>query len=69
MTRKRIAPVHPGVYVKELLDELGLSQYRLARELGVPAMRISYLVKGKRPLTAESLCAWGATSGKARVIG
>ncbi len=53
MTRKRIAPVHPGVYVKELLDELGLSQYRLARELGVPAMRISYLVKGKRPLTAE----------------
>jgi addiction module HigA family antidote len=46
-------PVHPGVYLKELLDELSLSQYRLARELGVPAMRISYLVKGKRPLTAE----------------
>ena len=53
MTRKRIAPVHPGVYLKELLDELSLSQYRLARELSVPAMRISYLVKGRRPLTAE----------------
>jgi addiction module HigA family antidote len=53
MTRKRIAPVHPGVYLKELLDELSLSQYRLARELGVPAMRISHLVRGKRPLTAE----------------
>jgi addiction module HigA family antidote len=53
MTRRDIAPVHPGVYLKELLDELNLSQYRLARELGVPAMRINHLVKGRRPLTAE----------------
>jgi addiction module HigA family antidote len=53
MTKKHIAPVHPGVYLKELLDELNLSQYRLARELGVPAMRINYVVKGRRPVTAE----------------
>ena len=53
MTRRDIAPVHPGVYLKELLDELNLSQYRLARELGVPAMRINHLVKGRRSLTAE----------------
>jgi len=39
MTKERISPVHPGVYLKELLDELTLSQYRLA--------------KGKRPVTAE----------------
>jgi addiction module HigA family antidote len=53
MTKEYIAPVHPGVYLKELLDELNLSQYRLARELGVPAMRINYVVKGRRPVTAE----------------
>ena len=36
-----------------MLDELNLSQYRLARELGVPAMRINHVVNGKRPVTAE----------------
>ena len=51
--QKRISPVHPGVYLKELLDELKLSQYRLTRELGVSAMRINHVVNGKRPLTAE----------------
>ena len=39
--------------MKELLDELKVSQYRLARDLGVPAMRINYVVNGKRPITAE----------------
>jgi antitoxin HigA-1 len=50
---KRIAPVHPGAYLKELLDELELSQYKLARAVGVSSMRISHLVHGKRPVTAE----------------
>ena len=53
MTKKCIAPVHPGIYLKELLAELHLSQYRLARELGVPAMRINHVVNGKRPVRAE----------------
>ena len=53
MTRSRIAAVHPGIYLKELLEELGLSQYRLAKEIRVPAMRISHVVRGKRPVTAE----------------
>ncbi|MDH5640350.1 MAG: hypothetical protein OEY28_03575 [Nitrospira sp.] len=46
MAKSRIAPVHPGVYLKEILDELGVSQYRLAQEFGVPAMRISHVVRG-----------------------
>jgi len=50
---KRIPPVRPGVYLKELLDELALSQYRLAKDIGVSAMRISHVVNGKRPITAE----------------
>lgn len=53
MRKARLAPIHPGLYLKELLDELGLSQYRLAHDIGVPAMRISHVVRGTRPLTAE----------------
>jgi addiction module HigA family antidote len=53
MKNEKIAPVHPGVYLKELLDELGISQYRLAKDLGVPAMRINHVVNGRRPVTAE----------------
>jgi antitoxin HigA-1 len=53
MAKARIAPVHPGVYLKDLLEELALSQYRLAHDIGVPAMRISHLMHGKRPITAE----------------
>jgi len=53
MVKKKIPPVHPGAYLKELLDELALSQYRLAKDIGVPAMRVNYIINGKRPVTAE----------------
>jgi len=53
MNKQPISPIHPGVYLKEIMDELYLSQYRLARELGVPAMRINHVVNGRRPVSAE----------------
>lgn len=53
MENAKIAPVHPGAYLKELLDELGISQYRVAKDLGVPAMRINHVANGRRPITAE----------------
>ena len=53
MTRKSIKPVHPGFYLKELLDELKVSQYRLAKDLGVSAMRINHVINEKRPVNAE----------------
>jgi addiction module HigA family antidote len=53
MARKQIVPVHPGTYLKEILDELELSQYRLAQDIGVTAMRVSHVVRGQRPVTAE----------------
>ena len=53
MIKKKIPPVHPGAYLKEMLDELALSQYRLAKDIGIPAMRINYIVNGKRPVNAE----------------
>jgi addiction module HigA family antidote len=53
MAKKQIDPVHPGSYLKELLEELSISQYRLAQDTGVTAMRISHVVRGQRPVTAE----------------
>jgi addiction module HigA family antidote len=53
MARKKLDPIHPGAYLKELLGEINMSQYRLAKELGGPAMRVSLVVSGKRPVTAE----------------
>ena len=53
MSIKRISPVHPGVYLKEQLDELTSSQYRVAKDIGVAATRIHYVVNGKRPVNAE----------------
>ena len=53
MTKARIAPVHPGEYLRELLEELGLSQYRLAQDIGVAPMRISHVIRRQRPVTAE----------------
>jgi addiction module HigA family antidote len=64
MRRQMIAPVHPGIYLKELLDELKLSQYRLAKELSVPAMRINLIIKGKRPVTAETALRLGRYFGQ-----
>ena len=52
-SQRRITPVHPGFYLKELLNELKISQYRLAKEIGVPAMRVSLIVNCKRPVTAD----------------
>jgi antitoxin HigA-1 len=64
MAKARIAPVHPGIYLKELLEELRLSQYRLARDIGVAPMRISHVVHGKRPVTAELALRLGSYFGQ-----
>lgn len=52
---KRLPPVHPGeVLLLEFLEPLGLSQYRLAKELKVPARRINEIVLGKRAISADT---------------
>lgn len=51
----RLRPVTPGELLREeFLLPLGLSQYRLAQEIGVPAQRIGEMVAGKRALTADT---------------
>ncbi|HKZ23935.1 MAG TPA: HigA family addiction module antitoxin [Thermoplasmata archaeon] len=52
---KRLAPVHPGeVLLEEFLEPLDLSQYRLAKEIRVPARRINEIVHGSRAVSADT---------------
>lgn len=55
MAQRRIAPVHPGeVLLEEYLEPLGLSQYRVAQDISVPARRINEIVHGKRAISADT---------------
>jgi addiction module HigA family antidote len=52
---KKLDPITPGeILFEEFLKPMGLSQYRLAKEIGVPAQRISEIVLGKRSITADT---------------
>jgi addiction module HigA family antidote len=51
----KLKPVPPGeLLMKEFLRPLGISQYRLAKEIGAPAQRIGHIVKGKRVIAADT---------------
>jgi addiction module HigA family antidote len=55
MAGQKSPPVHPGeVLPEEFLKPLGLSQYRLAKGLSVPARRINGIVQGKRAVPADT---------------
>lgn len=55
MSERRISPVHPGqVLLEDFLKPMGISQYRLAKSLGVPVQRIHDLVHGRRAMTADT---------------
>lgn len=64
----KLDPVTPGeLLLEEFLMPMGISQYRLAKEIDVPAQRISEIVSGKRAITADTdlrLCRFfGLSSG------
>jgi len=51
----RFPPVHPGeILLEDFLKPLGVSQYRLARDIGVHPRRINQIVRGKRSVTADT---------------
>ena len=55
MPRPKLAPVHPGeVLLEEFLQPLRLSQYRLAKDVSVPARRINEIVRGTRAVTPDT---------------
>jgi addiction module HigA family antidote len=52
---ERLPPVHPGeVLLEDFMKPLGISQYRLAKDIGVPPLRISQIVRGQRAITADT---------------
>jgi addiction module HigA family antidote len=55
MPRRKIAPVHPGEILREeFLAPMGISQYRLAKDISVPPRRINEVVRGQRSITADT---------------
>jgi addiction module HigA family antidote len=56
--------IHPGEFVRETLEELGLNQAAFAEALGVSAMRVSLLLRGDRPVTAELALRLGRALGQ-----
>ncbi len=55
MAPKRMAPVHPGeILLKEFLEPMGISQYRLAKDISVSPRRINEIVHGRRAITADT---------------
>ena len=55
MEEKTMRPIHPGeVLMKEFLEPMGVTQYRLAKDISVPPRRINEIVHGKRAITADT---------------
>ncbi len=56
-------PIHPGEHLDEILEELGISQYRLAKTIGVPPIRINQIVHSRRAITADTALRIGRALG------
>ena len=52
---KLLPPIHPGeILMEEFLEPMGISQYRLAKDISVPPRRINEIVHGKRAITPDT---------------
>jgi addiction module HigA family antidote len=55
MSEQRLPPIHPGeILLEEFLKPMGISQYRLAKDISVPARRINEIVHGTRAITPDT---------------
>ncbi|MEJ5312484.1 MAG: HigA family addiction module antitoxin [Anaerolineae bacterium] len=55
MSEQTLPPIHPGeILLEEFLQPLGISQYRLAKDIGVPPRRINEIVQGKRAISPDT---------------
>jgi addiction module HigA family antidote len=62
--REKLSPIHPGeVLLDDFLIPMGLSQYRLAKDISVPPRRINEIVLGKRSVTADTALRLGRYFG------
>lgn len=63
MRRKKLAPIHPGEHLADILKESGITANALALRLRVPANRITVILQGKRAITAETALRLGRYFG------
>jgi len=64
MKNKKLPPIHPGeILMEEFLEPMGISQYRLAKNISVPPRRINEIVHGKRAITADTALRLGRFFG------
>ena len=56
-------PIHPGEHLAEMLQELGITQYRLAKTIGVPQIRVHDIVHCRRSITADTALRIGQALG------
>ena len=55
MGRRDFAPIHPGeVLLRDFMEPMGISQYRVAKEISVPPRRINQIVHGERAISADT---------------
>jgi addiction module HigA family antidote len=55
MAARKLAPIHPSeILQSEFLEPFGVSQYRLAKEVGMPPRRVNEIVHGQRAITANT---------------
>jgi addiction module HigA family antidote len=55
MPKKTLPAIHPGeILLEEFLRPLGISQYRLAKDISVPPRRVNEIVRGQRAITADT---------------
>jgi len=59
MVKNGLPPIHAGEFLREALEELAISQAQFARAIGVSPMRISHVVNGTRPVTADLALLFG----------
>ncbi len=55
MKTKKMPPIHPGeILLEDFLEPMGISQYKLSKDISVPPRRINEIVQGKRSISADT---------------
>lgn len=63
-TGEKLPLLHPGIFLREILEEFGVSQSEFADSAGISPMRVSHVINGTRPVTAELALRFGRVLGQ-----
>jgi antitoxin HigA-1 len=64
MFKSKLPAIHPGDFLAEMLSELKLTQTQFANAINISSMRVSHLIRGARPVTAELALLMGRAFGQ-----